>query len=98
VIADAQPRRSIFVFEILGRVTDDAARMKLIVRADGRQASQIDMRSDDAMRADDYILVDHGVRSDCDSRIQLRSRMHNGTAVDHGAASSHADTALSQQR
>src|ERR1017187_5717479 len=86
VIADAQSCGRILVLEVLGRVTDDAARMKFIVRADRRQAREIDVRSDDALRSSFYALADDGIGPDCDGRIQLRSRMSNGSGVDHGAA------------
>ena len=85
VIADAQSRGNLLVFEILGRVTDDATRMKLIVCADHRHARKIDVGSNDAMRSHVHTLVDDGIGSDFDGRIQLRSRVHNGSGVDHGA-------------
>ena len=44
-------RRLILVFQILRRVADDAAGVKLIVRANLRHACQINMRPDHAVRA-----------------------------------------------
>ena len=37
VVADAQPRRLVLVFQILRRVADDAAGVKSVARADFRQ-------------------------------------------------------------
>jgi len=97
VIADAQPCGRALVLEVLRRITDDAACVKRIVRADRRQACKKDVRSDDACRADCHALVDDRIGADCDGRIQLRARMNDGGGVDHGAASSHAVAALSSQ-
>ena len=36
VIADAQPCGCVLVFEVLGSITEDAAGMDLVMRADGR--------------------------------------------------------------
>ena len=78
VVADAQPRRFALVFQILRRVADDAAGVKLIVRADFCFARQINMRPDNAMRAKFHARVNHGIRPDLDRRVQLRFRMDDG--------------------
>ena len=64
VVADAQARRLVPVFQILRRVADDTARVKRIVRADGRQAREINVRPDDAVRAQLHAFVNHGIRPD----------------------------------
>ena len=98
VISYAQSCGLVFVPEILGRVTDDAACVKIIVRADRRQPREIDVRSDGALRSYFYALADDRIGPDFDACIQLRSRMNNSSGVDHGAASSHAAAVLSSQR
>ena len=64
VVADAQPRRLVLVFQILRRVADDAAGVKLVVRADRRHAREINVRPDDAVRAQLHAFVNHGIRPD----------------------------------
>ena len=72
VVADAQARRLVLVFQILRRVADDAAGVKLVARANRRQPGEINVRPDDAIRAQLHALVNHGIRPDADRGVQLR--------------------------
>ena len=86
VVADAHARRFGFIFQILRHVADHAARVKLIVRTNLRDAGQINVRPHDAMRAEFYTRVNHGIRADADGRVQLRLRMDDGRRMNHFAA------------
>ena len=90
MIADAQPRRLAFVFQVLRLVTDDTAGMKRIVRADGRQSREINVRPDDAVRAQLHAFVDHGIRPDANGRIQPGFRMNDGGWMNHRIKVAHS--------
>ena len=83
VVADAQPCRYAIVFQILRRVADDAAGVKLVARANRRESREINVRADDAICAQLHAFVNHGERSDLDRRIQLRLWMNDGGWVNH---------------
>jgi hypothetical protein len=83
VVADAETRGFVFVFQILRRVADDAAGVELVVRADFRLARQINVRPDGAMRAEFHARVNHGERRDADGRVQFRLRMDDGGWMNH---------------
>jgi|SRR5450755_1284666 len=96
VIADAQPCWRILVLEVLRCVTDDAAGVKFIMRANRCEAGQIDVRSYDAAGSQLHVFIDGGMGPDLNGGIQLRSRMNNSSGMNHTAASSHAWWMLSQ--
>ena len=64
VVANAHPRRRTVIFQILRRVADDAACVKPVVRANGRQSGEINVRPDNAMRAQLHPFVNDGIRAD----------------------------------
>ena len=83
VVADTQPRRRASVFQILRRVTDDTAGVKLVVGANRRQSREINMRPDDTVRPQFHTFVNDGIRADLNRRIQFRFRMYDGGWMDH---------------
>jgi len=83
VIPDAQAGRGISIFQILGRITDDRAGMKPIMRPDGRVAGEIDMRPDGTMRAENHMLINHRIRADPHRGIDLGLGMNDSGSVNH---------------
>ena len=83
VVADPQPGGLPVVFQVLRRFADHAAGIKAVLRADGRQAGQIDLRADDTVRADLHAFINDGVRPDLDRRVQLRPGMNDGGWMNH---------------
>src|ERR1017187_3963756 len=88
VVADAQPRQLAFVFQILGRVPDDATGVKMVVRANFRFAGQINVRPDDAIRAQFDAGINHGIRPDtnaCSTSMPLIPGMRISSSTMSGA-------------
>ncbi len=83
VVANAQARRLVFVFQILRRVADDATGVKPVARANRRQPGKINMRPDDAVRAQLHAFVNHGIRPDPDRGVQFGLRMNDGGWMNH---------------
>ena len=83
VVADAQARRLVLVFQILRRVADDAAGMKTVAHANRCQPREINVRSDHAIRAQLHAFVNHGVWPDPDRGIQFCLGMNDGGRMNH---------------
>ena len=83
VITNAHSRRFAFVSDVLWRVSDDAAGVKLIAGADFRRASQIHVRPNLALRPNNHICIDDHIRTYARARINLGARMDNGRRVNH---------------
>ena len=83
MVPDPQPGRLPVVFQVLRRLADHAAGVEAVVRADGRQAGQIDLRADDAVRADLHAFINDRVRSDSDRRVQFRLGMNDSGWMNH---------------
>jgi len=90
VVADAQARRLSPVFQILGRVADDAAGMKHIVRPDRRSSRQVNVRPDLAVRAQLHPGVNHGIWPDADGRVQPGFGINDGGWMCHGTKVAHS--------
>ena|ERR1035437_8499754 len=83
VIADAQPGWLVSIFQILRRVANDAARVKTIMRTDGRLAGEVSVWPDGAIRSDDDVFVNDRVRADLHGRIESGLGMNNGGWMNH---------------
>ena len=75
------------IFKVLGRPADNTARIKTVVRTDGRLPSDIDVWTDDTMRAKLHAFINDRVRSDLDGRVQFCLRMDNGSWMNHAVKS-----------
>ena len=83
VVANPQPGWLPVVLQVLRRLADHAAGVEPVVRADGRQTRQIDLRADDTVRADLHAFINDRVRPHSDRGVQLRLGMNNGGWMNH---------------
>ena len=83
VVADAQPRWLVLVFQVLWRIADDTAGVKTVARTDRGQPREIYLWPNDTIRAQLDALIDHGVWPDPDRRIQLRPGVNDGRWMNH---------------
>ena len=83
VFTNPQASGGAFVFEILGRLTDDAAGEKLVMSANSGQPGKVNVRADSAMGPKLYTFIDYGIRSDLDCRIEPGFGMDNGGRMNH---------------
>src|SRR4051812_50095137 len=83
VIADTQTRQRAAEFQIHRRVTDDTTGVKAVVRANDRDAGEVNVRPDDAVRADFHAFVNHDIRPDANRGIQPGFRMNDGGWVNY---------------
>src|SRR5207302_4212612 len=82
VVADFQPGRLAFVFEILWRQADGGKRKNAIVRAQPRGSLQLGVRDELAVFAHLNVRADHAVRADLARCRHLRGRIDNRRLVD----------------
>ena len=71
------------VFQILGRIPDDAAAVEDIVRSDRGAAEQVSMRAHPAVWAQGDVSFDHDVWSDLNGGIQFGSGINNRSRMNH---------------
>ena len=83
VVADAQARRLVLVLQILRRVADDAAGVKLVARAYRRHPGKINVRPDHTVRTQLHAFINHGIRPDPDGGIQFCPGMNDGGWMNH---------------
>ena len=86
VVADAGARGRAVVLQILRRITDDAARVELILGSDSQQAREINMRPDDAASAEFHASVNDRIRPDLHGRIELCFRRNDCGRMNHAGA------------
>src|SRR5438105_15215177 len=72
MVSDSEASGLTVVLQILRGIAHDAAGMKLIVSANGRETRQMHMGPDAAMRAHGDIFFDDRIRSDDDAGVELR--------------------------
>jgi hypothetical protein len=82
-LANGQPGRFSPVFEILRRLSDHTAGIKLVLLANRRNASEVGMRTHYAATTDSNVSVDYGVGTDPNGRIQLGLRVNDCSRVNH---------------
>src|ERR1700689_2944967 len=98
LIADAQTGWIALVFQVLRRITDDAAGMELIARADRRPSRDVDVRTHDTFGSELDVRVYYRIRADLYARMHLCLWMNDGGWMNHGRSSSHAWRLLSSMR
>jgi hypothetical protein len=83
VVADAQPRRLVLVFQVLWRIADDTAGVKTVAHTDRGPPREIYLWPNDTIRAQLDAPVNHGIRPNPDRGIQLRLRVNDGRWMYH---------------
>ena len=82
-LANPQTCRLAFIFQILRRVPNHAARVKRIVRSNGCMSGQMRMRADPTVCADNHVLINQRIRLDAHGRIKLCLGMDDRCRVNH---------------
>ena len=82
-VADPQTRWLVLVFQILRRIPDDAAGMKLIPGSDGCMTGQMDVRTDPTISSDHDVCVDDGVGAYLHGWVELSGVMYDGGGMNH---------------
>jgi hypothetical protein len=82
-IANPQLRRFARILQILRRIPDDAAGVKLVPGSDGGVTGQMDVRTDPTISSDHDAFVDDGVGAYLDGWVELSGRMNDGGGMNH---------------
>ena len=71
VVADPQSSWSAVVFQILRRIADNTARVKLISRANSRDAGNVNVWTDDAVRTNFHQFINDSEWADANCGIKF---------------------------
>ena len=83
VVTNPEPGWLVIVFQILRGFADNTAGKKMIARADGGQAGQINIGPDDALRAEFDAFINHRIGRDFHSGIEPGFGMNYSRRMDH---------------
>jgi hypothetical protein len=83
IVSNAQFCGFVRIFQILGRVANDAACVENISGADLGVTGQINVRSDFALGPDTYMGVNDGIRADVSGGIDLGPGINDSGGMDH---------------
>jgi hypothetical protein len=82
-IANSQLCRFARILQILRRIPDDAAGMKLIPGSDGCMTGQMDVRTDPTISSEHDVFVDDGVGAYLRRWVELSGGMNDGSGMNH---------------
>jgi hypothetical protein len=83
LIANTQSGWLVSIFQVLRRFSDNAARKESVPAADGRSASQINMRTNDTVCAYLNSFIYYAIRPDLDRGVQTGFGMNNRRRMNH---------------
>jgi hypothetical protein len=86
-VPNTEPRRLVFVFQVLGRFANDTTGEKTVFRADAGPSRQINMRPDDAPGAQFHSGINNGKRTNHDGWVEVGPRSYDCSWMNHVAQS-----------